>query len=144
MGFAQTQLLTPTMSNDSNHGAVLIVDDEPALRELVARVVESVNARPIQAGDGEEALRIFQTNYADIEVIISDVNMPVMDGFTFIRAAKEIAPEVKVILSSGSLATEDQLAAVALGVTAVLPKPYTAGQLAQCVKSVLKGKQADR
>ena len=125
------------MSNASKPGAVLIVDDEPALRELIARVVESVDCRPLQAGDGVEGLRVFREHQHEIAVIISDVNMPVMDGFAFVRAAREIAPMVKVILSSGSLAAEEQQVAAALRVTAVLPKPYTAGQLAECVKSVI-------
>ena len=125
------------MSNSSEPKVVLVVDDEPALRELIARVVESINCRPLLAADGAEALRIFQGHQHEIAAIISDVNMPHMDGFTFIRAAQAIAPSVKVILSSGSLAAEEQRIAASLKVSAVLPKPYTAGQLAECVRSVV-------
>ena len=131
------------VAHESHHGAVLIVDDEQPLRELIARVVESVNGRSIQAADGAEALGIFQANHADIDVIISDVNMPVMDGFTFLRAARAIAPTVKMILSSGSFADVEQREVAALGLSAVLPKPYTTGELVRCVESVLRGPRAE-
>ena len=120
-------------------GAVLVVDDEPALRDLIAQVVESIDCPAMKASDGAEALRLFEAHHREIAVIISDVNMPVMDGFAFIRAAREIAPAVKVILSSGSLAEEEQRVAASLRVTSLLPKPYTARQLAECVRSALNG-----
>ncbi len=127
------------MSNSFKPGAVLIVDDEPALRDLIARVVESVDCHALQASNGAEGLSVFEAHHREIAVIISDVNMPVMDGFAFIRAVRELAPAVKVILSSGSLAAEEQRVAASLRVTAVLPKPYTAGQLAECIRSVISG-----
>lgn len=133
-----------TTSTESVPAAILIVDDEPAIRDFIARVAESIDCRAIQARDGAEGLRVFQSRHSEIGAIISDVNMPLMDGFEFIRAARAIAPSVKVVLSSGSLASEDQSIASTLGVTAVLPKPYTAGQLAACIRAVLEIDRIDR
>jgi CheY-like chemotaxis protein len=141
---ASMQSVPDTPSTGSHPSAVLIVDDEPALRDFVARVVESINCRAIQARDGAEGLQVFQNHRAEIGAIISDVNMPLMNGFEFIRAVRAIEPSVKVVLSSGSLVAEDQRVASTLGVTAVLPKPYTAGQLAACIRAVLEIDRLDR
>jgi two-component system, cell cycle sensor histidine kinase and response regulator CckA len=124
-------------SNDPALGALLIVDDEPAILDLVTRVCEATGYRCLQADDGAEALKLFQRNRADIAAIMTDVNMPGMDGLTLIRAVREAAPEAKIILSSGSLGEAEQRVAAGIGVTAFLPKPYTVAQLMACIRSVV-------
>jgi CheY-like chemotaxis protein len=128
------------MSSDApaqpSSAALLIVDDEPALRELVVRVVESSGHRCLQAENGEEGLRVFREHMADVRAIISDVNMPVMDGFAFMQAARELAPGIKVVISSGSLVESQQKIAASLGISAFLPKPYTVAQLMTCVRDL--------
>jgi CheY-like chemotaxis protein len=126
------------MSTDPQTDVLLIVDDEPALRELVCRVAESVGYRCLEAADGAEALRVFAAHREKIGGIITDVNMPVMDGIAFIKALREQAPLMKVAISSGSLADAEHRVALSLGVCAVLPKPYTATQLATCVRAMME------
>jgi CheY-like chemotaxis protein len=62
--------------------------------------------------------------------------MPVMDGFAFIRVARELAPEIKVVMSSGSLVESQQQIAENMGISAFLPKPYTIAQLMACVRAL--------
>jgi two-component system, cell cycle sensor histidine kinase and response regulator CckA len=128
------------MSSDAlaqpSSAALLIVDDEPALRDLVVRVVESTGHRCFQAENGEEGLRVFREHQDEITAIISDVNMPVMDGFAFVRAARAMAPGIRVVLSTGSLAEPQQKIAATLGIDAFLPKPYSVSQLLTCARAL--------
>jgi PAS domain S-box-containing protein len=66
---------------------VLVVDDEPDARELVGRILENQGARVTAAGSAEEALRVLETSSPD--VLVSDIGMPGMDGYQFIRKIRE-------------------------------------------------------
>jgi two-component system, cell cycle sensor histidine kinase and response regulator CckA len=118
-------------------GALLIVDDEPAILELVSRVCETIGYSCFRAENGTDALSLFEQHCADIAAIMTDVNMPGMDGFALIRAVRSRSPQMKIILSSGSLGGADEQVAIDLGVNAFLPKPYTTGQLLECVGSLV-------
>jgi two-component system, cell cycle sensor histidine kinase and response regulator CckA len=116
--------------------ALLVVDDEEGIRELLTMLLESAGYRCLPAPNGAEALELFRDRHHDIDGIVTDVNMPVLDGYGLVRAAREIAPEVKIVLSSGSLGEAERRIAADLHVTAFLPKPYTSPQLMSCIRSV--------
>jgi DNA-binding response OmpR family regulator len=124
--------------SDSSPGALLIVDDEPAILELVTRVCEVAGYRCLQALNGSDALNIFQRDRASIAGVITDVNMPGIHGFALIRAIRELAPEMRFIISSGSLSDPEQQIVTTIPNSAFLPKPYTPAQLVECIRSVLR------
>lgn len=82
------------------------------------------------------SLDLFRQHHAEIAVIFTDVHMPVLDGFSLVRAAREIVPGVKIVISSGSLGEAEMRIAADLQVGAFLPKPYTPSQLVSCVRSL--------
>lgn len=104
---------------------VMLVDDSVVIRGLIERALRSAPDIEIvaQAGDGEAALKLLAQNPAD--VIILDIEMPVMDGITALPKILAIAPKTKIIMAS-TLTTrnaEISLRALQLGATDYLPKP---------------------
>jgi DNA-binding response OmpR family regulator len=106
---------------------ILLVDNERPVLDLLTLILETDNHRCHQACNGAEALEIFRQQHFD--VVITDFKMPVMDGFEFVRAIRALRPEIKVILSSGSLGNSEQTVARELGVDALLPKPWSAAEV---------------
>ncbi len=118
---------------------VLIVDDEEAFRDVTRQFLEEHGYRTLTASEGREALHLYQEYDGEIQVVITDVMMPVMDGPALIRALREINPEVKVIAASG-LSTKESLAdQVGVAVEVFLSKPYDSAQLLAVLHRTLHG-----
>jgi two-component system cell cycle sensor histidine kinase/response regulator CckA len=120
-----------------NGEIVLIIDDEPAIRDIASRILASHGYRPLTACEGNEALALLEQNRDKVKVVISDLMMPRMDGPTTIRAMREIKPDIKTIMITG-LAEDARVAeAKAAGSDFVLSKPFTAEQLLVALKQLL-------
>ena len=121
-------------------GTVLLVEDEDAVRVFGARALRNKGYNVLEARSGEAALELLQGDSGPtVDLIITDVVMPQMDGPTLIRQVLQFRPDVKVIFISGY--TEDRFRhAVADGIPIeFLPKPFSLKQLASKVKEVLGG-----
>ncbi|MBW4477737.1 MAG: response regulator [Tolypothrix brevis GSE-NOS-MK-07-07A] len=120
------------------HGSgelVLIIDDEPSIREITKTSLEAYNYKAITACDGIEAIALYAEYRDKISIVLTDMLMPSMDGITTIRTLHKINPKVKIIVISG-LATSDKMnAAYELGIKAFLSKPYTAKQLLETINN---------
>jgi two-component system cell cycle sensor histidine kinase/response regulator CckA len=120
-------------------GTILLVEDEEAVRAFSARVLRNKGYEVLEAGSGESALEVFREHAASIDLIVTDVVMPRMDGPTLIRHLREARQDLKVIFISGY--TEDAFRQ-RLGEDAdihFLPKPFSLKQLAAKVKDVMGG-----
>lgn len=116
---------------------VLLVDDEPDLLELAQLYLEDEGFVVIPARNGERALRLLARIRPD--VILTDMMMPVLDGFGFIQAYRRLpGPHAPVIASSSMRAYLEE--ARKLGVSAVLEKPYDLSLLGEVVRTVCAGK----
>jgi PAS domain S-box-containing protein len=87
---------------EERKGKILVVDDEECVRSLAAEYVQYLGFEAIEAGDGNEALKLYQRHADDIDLIILDLAMPNMDGVTAFLELKKIRPDVRVIISSGN------------------------------------------
>jgi CheY-like chemotaxis protein len=117
--------------------SILLVDDEPAIVQLLVQLLETANYRCRVALNGAEALDIFQQDHADIDAVMTDVVMPCMNGLELAHAVRKIKPEVKLIICSGSMGDAAKMTARHLGVDAVLPKPWVGSQVLACVGAVM-------
>jgi len=116
---------------------VLVVDDESNVREVAAKTLRRHGYRVELAEDGAEAVSVYARRQDEIDVVLTDMSMPVMDGPATIIALKRIDPDVKIIASSG-LAGNGNVAKVAhQNVTEFIPKPYTAAALLHALARVL-------
>lgn len=122
-------------------GTILLVEDEDAVRTFSARALKNKGYNIFEARSGEEALDVLKEHLHTIDMIISDVVMPQMDGPTMVKEFKQRYPEryqqIKLVFVSGY--TEDRLreqfdAGEQFG---FIPKPFTLKQLAEKVKEVL-------
>jgi two-component system sensor kinase len=121
------------------HGEViLLVDDEPVIRDVMAAALEAHGYRVKTGRDGAEALEVYSQHRGEIRLVVTDMMMPVMDGPATIRALRQIDPEVRILATSG-LATGPPRANGAAGrVQGFLRKPYTAAELVQTIRQVLE------
>jgi two-component system cell cycle sensor histidine kinase/response regulator CckA len=116
---------------------ILLVEDEEAVRSFAARALKMRGYSVLEAGGGEEALEIVKSSKVQIDLLITDVVMPNMDGPTLVRNVKRLKPEMAVIFMSGyaeeAFRRNDENAAD----LHFLPKPFGLKQLAAKVKEVL-------
>ena len=118
-------------------GTVLLVEDEDAVRLFSARALRNNGYKVLEARSGEAALELLNEQLADIDLIISDVVMPRMDGPTLIKEVRQRRADIKVIFISG-YAEDDFRRKIDAGEEAhFLMKPFTLKQLATKVKEVL-------
>lgn len=116
---------------------ILIVDDSASLRQVVAIALKGAGYDVIEACDGKDALS--KLNGVKIHLIISDVNMPVMDGITFVREAKKL-PNYKftpiIMLTTESQESKKQEGHAA-GAKAWVVKPFQPAQMLAAVSKLI-------
>jgi two-component system cell cycle sensor histidine kinase/response regulator CckA len=131
-----TALSKPAAANET----ILLVEDEDAVREVTALLLESLGYRVLQAADAEEALDLVRDKRPKIDLLFTDVLMPGMSGRELAEAFRVHHPCIKVLLQSGY--TDD--IAVRLGIlnaeVAFLQKPFTVGTLAKKIRELLDHK----
>jgi two-component system chemotaxis response regulator CheY len=118
----------------------LIVDDSAVMRKIVERSLRQAGLESMivhEAGNGQEGLVILATKSVDL--ILSDINMPSMDGLEFVRqiAARNLAPGVPVVMITTESSEEHVKAAIQAGARGYIRKPFTAEQVKQKVLSLL-------
>ena len=128
----------PLVARDvTGQDTILLVEDEEAVRSFAARALRMRGYQVLEAGGGEEALEIVKAGTSKIDLIITDVVMPNMDGPTMVRAVKAMNPALPVIFMSGyaeeAFRRNDQNSED----IHFLPKPFGLKQLAAKVKEVL-------
>ena len=116
---------------------ILVVDDEIAIREIAKGTLEAYGYRALTAADGTEAIALYAQHKGEIEVVLTDMMMPYMDGLATIRALQKLNPQVKIIASSGLAENARAIEAANAGVKTFLSKPYTAGKLMEALAEVL-------
>lgn len=120
---------------------ILVVEDEPVLRELVCEVLRQYNYKVIQAASGHEALRIWDEFEGQIDLLLTDMVMPEgLSGRELAQQLKKRKPTLKVIYSSG-YSPEAIGRDFGQNETAFLPKPYVPPQLARVVRQSLDGQR---
>jgi PAS domain S-box-containing protein len=123
------------------HGEwILLVDDEYVIREVSKLTLESNGYNVLLAADGIEAIGLFAQNRDKIDLVITDMNMPNMNGPTLIRTLQKMKPSLPIIGASG-LTDKTKLDEVAgLNISSFLSKPYTAEKLLEVLSDLLHKK----
>ena len=118
---------------------VLVIDDDEEIRTLVKHMLVGVGHEVEEALDGRDGLRIFEESPADL--VITDINMPGMDGHEVIVAFRKLHTGVPIVaISGGGAQPKDDLLlnAAALGAVEIIMKPFEFGQLVGAVERALK------
>src|ERR1700750_532492 len=118
----------------------LIVDDSSVMRKIVERSLRQAGLECLvifEAGSGIEALQILKSKALDL--ILSDINMPSMDGLEFVRQlhSQQLAPKVPVVMITTESSEEHVKLAIQAGANGYIRKPFTADQVKQRVLPLL-------
>jgi two-component system cell cycle sensor histidine kinase/response regulator CckA len=114
---------------------VLLVEDEPQVRVQARRLLERCGFTVVEAVNGEEGLRTFEAQRNRIDVVVTDVMMPVLGGVEMVGRMRLLAPEVPVVFVSGFTAEDRGLPLDAQ--TVFVPKPYTLTALCDAIEGVV-------
>ncbi|MDH5488786.1 MAG: PAS domain-containing protein [Rhodospirillaceae bacterium] len=118
-------------------GTILLVEDEDAVRMFATRALKNKGYEVLEAANGEVALDVINSTDAHIDLIVTDVVMPGMDGHTLVQFVRQEMPDVKVIFISGY--TDNVIpGGFGKGDYSFLPKPFSLKDLASKVKEVLE------
>ena len=117
-------------------GTVLLVEDEQQVRSIADFMLKELGFAVIAATNGREALEAFQKCAADIDLVVTDIGMPVMDGYELFRELKKIDPALPIIISSGFDTAEICLHIDCEDIAGILNKPYRFDQMEAVMKSV--------
>jgi PAS domain S-box-containing protein len=124
-----------------NGERVLIVDDEEFILETTREALRDVGYRPFTATGGDEALRVIEETERPVDVVVTDLRMPDMDGFDLIRTIRARHPNLPIVAASGVAdgRTDEALEA---GAQAFLAKPFSAETLQKTLHEALHADEA--
>ncbi len=103
---------------------ILVIDDEEFIRQVAKSILEENGYRVLEAKDGPEALAVFAQERDSVQLVLSDLMLPHMEGTALLRALKEMKPDVSIIASTGADDPETMNALELMGITRLLNKPY--------------------
>jgi excisionase family DNA binding protein len=124
-------LMSPSASTASRDSRqrVLVVDDEASIRDLLAKTLALAEYDVDTAPDGPAALDRLREGRTGYNLMIADLRMPGMDGLTLIREAKQLSPNLPIIIITGFSTESSAIEAVNLGVAGYLTKPFRVPQV---------------
>ena len=116
---------------------ILYAEDEAALREITLNILKGFTKKQLVAEDGAQGLQLFKDYESEIDIIITDVNMPNMNGLEMIREIKKINPNIPIIVATAFSNTEYLLEAIDIGVDKYVLKPIDMKKLLQTMSQSL-------
>ena len=116
----------------------MVVDDEPTVQQAAKNTLERYGYSVVLADNGRAAVDLFQAMAGQISLVLLDLTMPVMGGEEALAHLQKIRANIPVILCSGFNEAEALMRSGRYSLAAFIQKPYTAGRLAEKVKTVLE------
>lgn len=116
---------------------ILLAEDDEALRQLVQLGLETLGYRVIVAGDGHQALLLYGVHEQEIDLILSDMEMPITNGGELYRAVRSLNGRVKFVLASACTADELRKRDELVPDVPFIQKPWTLTQLAGLLRETL-------
>ena len=124
-----------------NDITVLVVDDESRMRKLIRDFLAQKGYSILEAQDGEEALKVFEENKNKIGIILLDVMMPKLDGWSVLRQIRQTS-NVPIIMLTARGEEQDELFGFELGVDEYISKPFSPKILVARGEAIIKKSQA--
>ena len=117
---------------------VLVVDDEARMRKLIKDFLAQKDFNILEAEDGEKALKVYNENKSKINLILLDVMMPKLDGWSVLRQIRQENKALPIIMLTARSEEQDELFGFELGVDEYIAKPFSPKILVARVESILK------
>ncbi len=122
-------------------GTILLVEDEEQVVLIARTMLQALGFTIIEACNGREALELYQKNAAEITLVVTDMGMPVMDGYALFRELKMLNPKLPIIISSGYGETVVTSRIPREEIAGLVSKPYSFDNLRDVLKSVVECSQ---
>jgi CheY-like chemotaxis protein len=116
---------------------ILVIENEAAVRKVATRILERAGFQVLAAADGVAGVALFRERAREIDAVVLDMTMPHMSGEEAFRQLRQVAPDVRVVLTSGYLAAEVTSRFAGEGLAGFLEKPFTPQQLVERVHAAL-------
>lgn len=142
MLFQQHLYLEKGMKLKMANNCILIVDDEQRMRKLIKDFLAAKGYSILEAGDGEEALEVYEKNKNKISLILLDVMMPKLDGWSVLRQIRQNS-KIPIIMLTARGEEQDELFGFELGVDEYISKPFSPKILVARVEAILKRTNPD-
>ena len=124
-------------------GTVLVVDDEPMVRDVAQAILARLGLSVVQASDGEQAVECFSAEPDRFALVLMDLTMPRLSGAETFRRIRELRPDARVILMSGYHEHDARSSFVGIGPAGFLEKPFSPQALGEAIERVLGGPGTD-
>ena len=121
-----------------NDVTILIVDDESRMRKLIKDFLIKKNYNILEAEDGEKALKVYNENKNKIKLILLDVMMPKLDGWSVLRQIRQENKSLPIVMLTSRAEEQDELFGFELGVDEYITKPFSPKILVARVEAILK------
>jgi two-component system, cell cycle sensor histidine kinase and response regulator CckA len=115
---------------------ILVVDDDPNVREITSAILSSHGYRVLAAADGAEAISLFAPRSLEIRVVVADLSMPLLDGHALMRVLRNLNPSIRVLAISGQ--AEQQELFRRQTANPLLPKPFSMHALLASIHDLLR------
>jgi DNA-binding NtrC family response regulator len=122
---------------------ILIADDEDSMRQLVARAIAMDGHETVTAQDGAEALEILTRADGGFDLLLTDIQMPVMDGIALALSVARDFPDLTILLMTGFADQRERAHGLEALIYDVIPKPFTLQALMEKVSDALEGKPVE-
>ena len=118
--------------------SILVVDDESRMRKLIKDFLMQKNYNILEAEDGEAALKVYEENKEKISLILLDVMMPKLDGWSVLRQIRQENKTLPIVMLTARAEEQDELFGFELGVDEYITKPFSPKILVARVEAILK------
>ncbi len=126
-----------------NNSTILVVDDESRMRKLIKDFLLQKGYNILEAEDGEQALKVYEENSSKINLILLDVMMPKLDGWSVLRQIRQTS-KVPIVMLTARGEEQDELFGFELGVDEYISKPFSPKILVARVEAILKRTSGDK
>jgi CheY-like chemotaxis protein len=131
------ETIAPLAAPRSGAQTVLVVDDEPEVRDLIREILQLQDYVVLEAGDRDSALALAGRHAGAIDLMVVDVGVPPLLADEWVKRVRITRPDIKVVYVSGYLSDEGSMDAPKLG--PLLQKPFTVGAFTKLIRLVLSG-----
>uniref|UniRef100_A0A7C4MPA7 histidine kinase n=1 Tax=Desulfatirhabdium butyrativorans TaxID=340467 RepID=A0A7C4MPA7_9BACT len=131
-------IVEPVLVNENDHRTILVVDDDPFIREFCQEILDRLGYHVITCESGEEAVQIYRSKQEPIDLVILDLGMPGMGGYACLQQLLKIDPHVKVLIASGYGPIGHSERAIEAGAKGYIAKPYRMEELNKAIQKILR------
>lgn len=118
---------------------IVIVDDEKSITEMLIKLLGNLGYKVTPFTDPEDAVDFFRSPRENVDLVITDMTMPRMDGALLAKSIREFAPHIPIVVQTGFSEIADEKKLQHVGINAIIKKPILELELAHCIRKVLDG-----